>query len=240
MTERIIKVLIVARVWVKRLLPVLIFMCLGAFIAIQIDKHNIQEAPGEQFLSYTQFVVNNAREGEDVYFTVCREHDRNYNFDGKLDIYEIRTDNGQPQKVYARDIEGQISNDCDNKVIRPSSFHHTPNVYEMSFCVDFYVKYDIKKTVCKTSNHYTIYAQPNDLSSQILKAEQLLRELRARQSDSVQNRDTSGQSPDLNVPVDTTPAPVVQTPEPETETPQAASCLVDTNVLGLLPLKIAC
>jgi len=239
--DKIVKAGIFIRTWALRLLPVIIFAALGVFISVQIDRHFIEEAPGEDFLSYTQFTVNNAREGEDVYFTVCRDHDKNYNFDGKLDIYEVRTEDGKTLKVYARDIQGQVSNDCDNKVVKASSFHHTPNVYEMSFCVDFKVKYDIQKTVCKTSNHYTVYAQPNDLSSQIQKAEQLLAELRARQSDSTARGDTSGQPSNLSTnppapqPAQSTPPAVVTNPTP---TPQ--SCVIDTNILGLLPVKIAC
>lgn len=246
MKDRLVRIAVFIRTWALRLLPVLGFAVLGGFLAIQIDRHFVNEASGESYLNYVSFNVPNAREGEDVFFTVCREHKDNYNFKGNLDIYYIKGEDDKPVPVFARDIQGSIINDCDQKVIKASDFHHTPNVYEMSFCVDFFVKYNIKKTVCKTSNRYRIYAQPNDLSSQINKAEALLEELRQRQNDSNALRDTSGQPSSLNTQTQsqsqtmqpTTPAPAQETAT--TPPPPASNCLIDTNLLFILPVKIAC
>jgi uncharacterized membrane protein YgcG len=168
-------------------------------ISLLCDRFRIEHTSGESFLNYTSFTVQNAREGEDVYFSVCRDHVENYTFKGDVDVYVI-TDSNKPVKVYARDIQGQISNDCDNKVIKAKDYHHTPNIYEMSFCVDFHVKYDIKKTVCKTSNRYRIYAQPQDVKSQLDAAEKLVETLKEQLADAEAADDRSGQSQSLSVP----------------------------------------
>jgi hypothetical protein len=53
--------------------------------------------------------------------------------------------------------------------------------------VEFLVKYDIKKTVCKKSNRYRIYAQPNDLESKIRSLSSELEILKAQRQDAVAN-----------------------------------------------------
>lgn len=114
----------------------------------------------------------------------------------------------------------------------------------MRFCVDFKVKYDIQKTVCKSSNRYKIYEQPGDIQAQIKKTEELLAELRNRQNDSVAGRDTSGQGEDLSrvEQVENQPTANPKTEQPTQPTSQAPdrACLIENNLLGLIRLNIAC
>lgn len=164
-----------------RLVPVIIFAFLFASIATVIDRHNYRSAPATDFLNYTQFNVTNAREGEDVYFNVCRDTKSNINYDGDLNIYIIANAEQSDEKriqTYSRDINGTIQNDCENKVIKASDFKHTVGTYEMGFCVRFKVKYGFEKEVCKTSNRYRIYAQPTDLESKIRDLEMQLESAR--------------------------------------------------------------
>lgn len=243
MMEALRKFGVFIRTWALRLLPVLGFAVLGGIVSIQIDRHFVQQAPGEDFLNYTQFTVNNAREGEDVNFTLCRDHRQNYNVNGNLNVYVIRSDNDTPYQVFARDVNDQVTNECDNKEITASDFHHEPGLYEMRFCVDFTVKYNIQKTVCKESNRYKIYAQPEDILGQIERVEGLLSELKQQQQDSIARRDTSSQS--SNVAVQDPNQQTEQRQNPATppntqQNPEPVACLINRNVLGLIPVKIAC
>lgn len=245
---RLTKALVFIRLITLRLLPVVLFAALFVFVATAVDRHNVEKAPGEEFINYSSFTVQNAREGEDVYFQVCRDHKENYNFDGSLSVYVISLLNEKPVQVYARDIKGQITNECDNKVIMAKDFKHTPNTYEMTFCVDFKVKYDIQKTVCKKSNRYRIYTQPNDIDSRIQDLQRQLETLRAQRNDSEALQDTSGQSSTLTVPrsnsTNSTPTGNMASPtqpvnpsnpntpsQPTTPTAPAQSCTI--NLLGI-------
>jgi hypothetical protein len=171
-----------------RLLPVFIFGLLFTQVAVMVDQHHYRTAPATDFLNYTDFTVTNARVGEDVYFKVCRDHQSNIRYTGNLNIYVITNPdqkNEQKVKVYGHNLAGTIDNDCENKVIRASDFKHDAGTYEMSFCVDFSVKYGYQKEICKTSNRYRIYPQPVDLESQITSLQQQLQsaqtELKATQ-----------------------------------------------------------
>lgn len=168
--ERITRVWAFIRVFTLRLLPVLVLAFLFAQTAILIDQNKYRTADASEFLKYTDFNVQNARENEDVYFKVCRDRVSNIAYDGDLSIYIIANadkDNEQRIQVYSRDIGGTIQNECENKVIRAADFKHAVGTYEMGFCVRFTVKYGFEKEVCKTSNRYRIYNQPSDLESKI-------------------------------------------------------------------------
>lgn len=240
------------RVITLRLLPIAIFALLLGWGAISLDKHNVREAAGEEYVNYTSFNVQNAREGEDVYFSVCRDHKENYNFTGSLSVYVISVINDKPVQVYATDIKGQITNECDNKVILAKDYKHTPNTYEMTFCVDFIAKYDIKKTVCKKSNRYRIYAQPNDLESRIRALSSELETLRAQKNDAVTNSNIV-QNSDLSVPQGMANAPNQgqvgqapsggqnQTPPPATTpTPSTPAPTPQTCTINLLGIRLLC
>lgn len=149
--------------------PALTLAILFGIVAVQVDRWHVREAPASDYINYTDFSVNNARAGEDVYFKVCRDHKENYTYAGALTIYVYRDvdPKNTPTKVFAKDIGGSIRTNCENKVLRASDYQHSPGTYKMAFCVDFKVEYQIQKTACKDSNIYKIYPQPTDIQQQL-------------------------------------------------------------------------
>lgn len=152
-----------------RALPALTLAILFCVVAVQIDRWQVNNAAASDYVNYTAFDVTNARAGEDVYFKVCRDHQENYTYSGALTVYIYRDADPKstPTKVYSKDIGGSIRTNCENKVLRASDFSHSAGTYKMAFCIDFYVKYNTKKTACKDSNIYKIYPQPTDLNDQL-------------------------------------------------------------------------
>lgn len=183
---RVARVYGIFRAVMIKLVPVIIFAFILSQIAILIDQKSYREAPADDFLKYTEFSVQNARENEDVYFKVCRDRISNIQYDGDLSIY-IVANADKPEEsraqVYSRDIGGTIQNECENKVIRASDFKHAVGTYEMGFCVRFKVKYGYEKEQCKTSNRYHIYSQPTDVDSRIRDLEQQLESARQERAD---------------------------------------------------------
>jgi len=186
-SERVTRVYGIFRAVMIKLVPVIIFAFILSQVAILIDQKSYRDAPADDFLKYTEFSVQNARENEDVYFKVCRDRVSNIQYDGDLSIYIIaNADKPEESKaqVYSRDIGGTIQNDCENKVIRASDFKHNVGTYEMGFCVRFKVKYGYEKEQCKTSNRYRIYSQPQDVDTRIRDLEQQLESARQERADS--------------------------------------------------------
>lgn len=211
------------RVWATftaimyKIIPVIVFALIFMQVAIMIDQHHYRTAPATDFLQYTDFTVQNARVGEDVYFKVCRNHQSNIRYSGNLEIFVIANPdqkNEQKVRVYGRDTAGVIDTDCSNKVIRNADFKHEAGTYEMTFCVDFNVKYGYAKQLCKTSNRYRIYPQPVDLESQITSLQQQLDSANAELKATGGNINAP-QDKSLNVPksnnTPTTPAPAGST-----------------------------
>lgn len=239
-------------VLIKRAIPIMAFAILLGLAAYMLDRHNVRQAPGEDFVNYYSFDVQNSREGEDVFFKVCRTHDELYHYDGGLTVYVYKNDDtkAKPVKVYARDITGNLQGDCENKVLKTEDFYHNPGTYKMAFCINFTVKYDIAKNVCKDSNIYKIYPQPSDINSRLRFYEQQLKILRKQLKESDSDKEAApssmavpeqsttpssssssakkqpSQSSDSNVP-DPNPTPTNPTPDPEPVT----ECRV--NLLGL-------
>lgn len=173
-----------------RFIPVIVFGLLAAQIAVWVDQKHYREAPASDFLQYTDFSVQNARENEDVYFKVCRQRVSDIRYSGDLNIYIIANADKNDEskiKVYGRNLAGTIRNECENKVIRASDFKHAVGTYEMGFCVNFNVKYGYEKQVCRVSNRYRIYAQPSDLESKIRDLELQLENAKQQQKDSSSN-----------------------------------------------------
>lgn len=108
--------------------PALTLAILFGVVAVQFDRWRVNEAPPSDYINYTAFDVQNARAGEDVYFTVCRDHKENYTYAGALTVYVYRDVDPKDTatKVYAKDIGGSINTECENKVLRASDFRHTP------------------------------------------------------------------------------------------------------------------
>lgn len=185
-----------------RLIPMVILALVFAQVALLIDQNAYRKAPASDFLNYTEFTVQNARENEDVYFKICRERVSTIHYDGDLSIYIIANADKNDEKrvqVYSRDISGSVTNNCENKVIRAVDFKHDVGTYEMGFCVSFKVKYGFDKEACHTSNRYRIYAQPTDLESKIRDLETQLQT--AKEQLSVTQGDiTYQQSPSLAIP----------------------------------------
>lgn len=152
-----------------RAIPALTLAILFGIVAVQVDRWHVNNAPASDYVNYTAFDVANARAGEDVYFKVCRDHLENYTYSGALTVYIYRDADPKstPTKVYSKELGGSIRTTCENKVLRAADFNHNAGTYKMAFCVDFYVKYNTKKTACKDSNIYKIYPQPTDLNDQL-------------------------------------------------------------------------
>lgn len=209
-----------------RLIPVIVFALIFMQVAVMIDQAHYRNAPASDFLQYTDFSVQNARVGEDVYFKVCRTHQSNIHYTGNVEVFIITNPdqkNEQKVKVYGRDTAGVIDTDCSNKVIRASDFRHEAGTYEMTFCVDFKVKYGYEKEICKTSNRYRIYPQPADLESQITDLQQRLSAAQAELKASGGN---------MNVPQDKT---LNVTPDKATQTPQSSQNPGTTQTTGQQP-----
>lgn len=211
---RLTRVYGIFRAVMIKLIPVIIFAFILSQVAILIDQKSYRDAPADDFLKYTDFSVQNARENEDVYFKVCRDRVSNIQYDGDLSIY-IVANADKPEEsraqVYSRDIGGTIQNECENKVIRASDFKHNVGTYEMGFCVRFKVKYGYEKEQCKTSNRYRIYSQPQDVDSRINDLEQQLESARQERADAGGNVNAP-QDRSLAVPRTTAPNNTAQTP----------------------------
>lgn len=228
---------------------------LGIFIGYQIDYANVERSDPSTYLQYTQFQVQNARVGEDVNFTVCRDYQRPYIVQSNLNIYVIQnpgTETEKPVPVFGRTNSTTLNNKCENKIVLRNDFAHEAGEYEIRVCVAFDVRYDIEKTVCETSNRYRIYDTPLNLQEQIdqLKAQQdELEKQRAESetivtpsigsSSSTTTRNTTPQS-QSTAPTTQTPATPQQPAQPQTpvvETPPPAPvrvCAVDLLGITLL------
>lgn len=139
----------------------------------QYDRQVIAKAPATNFINYTSFSVQNAREGEDVIFTLCRTHDQNYKVDGTRIVYIIPEGKSEPDKVavHQKNFEGVIdSGNCQSYFIRNNEYYFKPGKYLITLNLDFKVKYDIGKTIYVKSEPFTIYPQPtgtNDVQAQL-------------------------------------------------------------------------
>lgn len=185
----------IAYAFKARAIPVLICGALFSIIGNQLyyayDKHSYDVAPDSQFVDYYDFTVNNAREGENVFFKVCRKHDKNYHYTGTLTVYIVPNTNNPKDniKVYSKGLEGTLNpGDCENKVLKASNFHQSPGNYVMRFNIEIKVKYGITKQGFKESNVYTIYPQPTDLQAQIKYYQNIISQLQKPTS----TADTSG------------------------------------------------
>lgn len=145
-------------------LAIAILLASGQYFLIQYDKSQIAKQPGSDFISYTSFTVNNAREGEDITFTLCREHDSNYEVKGTRTVYVIPEGKTEAQKVfiYNKQVQGVVDEgNCQPYFIKESEYHFRPGKYLITLNLNFKVKYDLPKDVFVKSGVFTVYAQPN-------------------------------------------------------------------------------
>lgn len=123
------------------------------------DKKYYQNAPAANFINYTSFIVQPAREGEDVNFTLCRQHDRNYPVSGFRQVYAIPAGKGEDNRVfvYSIPVKGVVdSGNCQSFYIRQAEHHFTPGQYQLTLNIDFKVKYGFEKHVYIKSNIFNV------------------------------------------------------------------------------------
>lgn len=232
---------------------------IGIFIGYQIDYANVERSDPSTYLQYTQFQVQNARVGEDVNFSVCRDYQRPYLVQSNLNIYVIQnpgTETEKPVPVFGRTNSTTLNNKCENKTVLHSDFAHKAGEYEIRACVAFDVRYDIEKTVCETSNRYRIYDTPLNLQEQIdqLKAQQDELEKQRAESENIStpNIGSSSTSTTRNVvpqasqqsPTTTPPTQAPTTPQqPVATTPETAKPSLEpvrTCAVDLLGITLLC
>lgn len=242
-------------VFFKRLLPVATFAVLFIIIASIIDRGITQNRPATDYVNYYRFYVPNAREGEDLYFTVCRTHDSNFNYNGNLLIYvQPIEENANETKVFTKEIGGTMRpGECEDKLLRASEFSHSPGKYKMYINVTFREpKYEMEKTASYSSNVYSIYAQPDDVRGRIEYLEQQLRQAKRDLREAQENQpapqndltapsavpQSSQSAPSSrpsssngNTPSPQQPSAPTQPREPETR---------EVCTLNLLGLKVGC
>lgn len=233
----------------KRLLPVATFFILFVLLAAMIDRSVTEKRPATDYLRYYSFDVQNAREGEDVNFRVCRSRESNFNYNGRLSVYVI-PDSTKPNndaQVFGKDIGGTLRpGDCENKVLLASEFRHSPGKYKMFITVSFREpRYNFEKTTTFTSNIYSIYAQPTDLEGRIQYLQQQLDQANQQLQDAATGQPSVGD--DLTAPSSQTqpqqPAqqqtvivqPNPQTPQQTTpaQTTPATREVCTVNLLGV-------
>lgn len=214
---------ITSYILIKRAVPIVMFALLLSFATIMVDKYNVEQKPGSDYLDYYTFDVQNARAGEDVYFKVCRRFSEPLVVDGTLSVYVYDNDNEnkRPVKVYSRDIDGLVQgDDCENKVVRARDFEHTVGTYKMAFCVGFEVKYNVHKTACKDSNIYKIYEQPDDIGQRIKFYEQRIKDLNELLKQSKANQQGESGGVDFNVEGSQQTPPTYSQPSTQQAMPQ--------------------
>jgi len=136
----------------------------GQYFVQQYDRAQVAKQPGSDFINYTSFTVNNAREGEDVTFTLCRTHADNYDVKGTRTVYVIPEGRTEAQKVfiYNKQVSGVVDEgNCQPYYIRESEYHFKPGKYLITLNLRFNVKYNLEKSVYVKSGIFTIYSQPN-------------------------------------------------------------------------------
>lgn len=128
--------------------------------------------PGEHFVKFYKIQVQNAEEGEEIPFQVCRTKRANYQVEGFRTFYSI-PNNDDPQGVRTAQvkIQGALEDEeCANLFVRLEQFTHTPGNYyfvtELRFSVEGFDKF-----VRYKSNVYTVTKKqqlsPDEIQKQI-------------------------------------------------------------------------
>ncbi len=158
-----------------------LFLVTGGVVTA-LDKRAVQQAPGTDFLNYTSFTVQNAREGEDVTFTLCRDHEENYSINGTRTVYVVPEGKQEADKVfiYNKNITGVVdTGNCQPYFIKTSEYQFKPGKYLITLNINFKVKYGIEKSVFTKSGIFTVYPQPSgttDVQAQLNILQQQLRD----------------------------------------------------------------
>ena len=213
------------------------------------DRHSYEAAPATRFLNYTSFIVQPAREGEDVIYTVCRNHDQNYRVDGARTLYVIPEGKSEDARVfvYNKDIKNGVidTGNCASYYIRDRDYHFTPGSYQVTLNLCFTVKYDIKKCVNVKSNVFRIrepavgdsdsQIQINNLKQQLDDLQQIINNLQPPvMSDATPTRSTPQTQSANSAPVatSTTPSAPQQPSQPAQNNPDPS--LLERITNGIL------
>jgi len=146
-------------------LPTIAFWTLAFFVIFSVGDHmyyRLQSA--DHFVHYTSFTVQNSREGEDVPFTLCRDHRGNFLVNGLRTIYIIPEGKSVDDKVFAanKPLNGVIDGgNCSTYFIRESEYHHKPGTYVLTINLKFKTKYGYEKEIFVISQAYKIYPALN-------------------------------------------------------------------------------
>jgi len=219
----------------------------GTSLYAAYDKHKVEQQPGTDFITYTSFTVNNIREGDDVSFTLCRTHDRNYGVDGVRTVYVVPDGKKEADKVfvYSKRIAGIVDNEnCQSYFIEESEYHFKPGKYLITLDVNFRVKYDLEKKVFTKSNIFNVYpvSSSSDLQSRYNSLQQQLDD-QQRLLDSlveqgvIRSPSTSSSSPQPTPTDVNTSDPSIST-DPETPPAAPETKRVCDPVVDLLGIKI--
>lgn len=232
---------IILRVTFKRLLPIVTFFIFFVILGSLVDRALTEARPATDYIRYYSFNVQNAREGEDVNFQVCRSHDQNYSYNGNLSVYVI-PDSSKPNEdagVFSKDIGGSLRpGECENKVLLATEFHHAPGKYKMYFTINFREpRYQFEKKTNFTSNIYTIYPQPTELNAKIDYLEQQLEQAKQQLEDLNAGKssvDSTLAKPSSQSSQSSTPPPVTVQPAQPAQPPTHEVCSFDLLGLGLI------
>lgn len=146
--------------------------------------------PTEYFLKYDDAVVSDGKEGQDIFFSLCRDAKGNYEFDGFRNIYLL--DSEDPTKRYRVKVL-PVSNTinrldrCASFKIAKEDFRHTPGRYNLDADLkvrildDLWILPGIVKDAHFGSNTYNIYADNEtiDYESRLNDLQRQLDELRS-------------------------------------------------------------
>ncbi|MBI5117595.1 hypothetical protein HZA56_14050 [Candidatus Poribacteria bacterium] len=203
LVRRIAKQVGDAFILILKRLPMIAIYTLAAFTILTIgsnlvsryqvsqDKRFYTTTPATHFINYTSFIAQPGREGEDVIYTVCRNHDANYRVDGARTLYIVPEGKTEDARVfvYVKDIKNGVidAGNCASYFIRDREYHFKPGNYQITLNLCFSVKYDIRKCVNVKSNVFKIrepvggspdtQVQINNLQQQLQDLQQILNNL---------------------------------------------------------------
>lgn len=166
--NRIIKDIFESVLLVIKRLPTIAFYTFAFFIVFSVgDRMYYRLQSADHFVHYTSFTVQNSREGEDVPFTLCRDHRGNFLVNGLRTIYIIPEGKSVDDKVFAanKPLNGVIDGgNCSTYFIRESEYHHKPGTYVLTINLKFKTKYGYEKELFVISQAYKIYPASNTQS----------------------------------------------------------------------------
>lgn len=146
-------------------LPTIAFYTLAFFVVFSVgDRMYYRLQSADHFIHYTSFTVQNSREGEDVPFTLCRDHRGNFLVNGLRTIYIVPQGKSVDNKVFAANqpLNGVVdSGNCATYFIRDSQYHHKPGTYVLTINLKFKTKYGYEKELFIMSQVYKIYPASN-------------------------------------------------------------------------------